>query len=78
MTRYKYIIYLPSGEKFDSYDEEGAWYETEEDAQYAVNEWIGAYRYGGEILHLSNPGDYDEPGDCSDIEYDIVEMEDNE
>ena len=72
MAKYKYILHFSDGRDLDSEDY-GDIYDSYEAAQDAALEAIGGYRMGGETLHLSNPGDYDECED-EDIDYDILEI----
>ena len=60
MARFKVIITFSDGETYDSYKEEGenGVFPTEEDAEEYFAQWMSDYDAGGEILHLSNPGDY--------------------
>lgn len=75
MIKYGFILYFPYGDEIDSQDE-GYLYDTEEEAQEAATEWISNYKQGGEILNLSNPGDYPyEPEVWSQIETSIYEIE---
>ena len=80
MTKYYYIVYFPDGETFNSKEEGTGCYggdgtfDTYEDASYDAGETISNYNAGGEILHLSNPGDYDWDGDL-DLRYEIFEFE---
>ena len=49
-------------------------FDTEEDAEEYALYLCSCAREGAEILHMSNPGDYDE--DDYDAEYEIVEEDD--
>ena len=72
MTKYKFILSLDGKQIMDSYDDEGNLYETYEDAVDAALYYISCFHTGGEILELSNPGDY--PYDeTEEPEYDIEE-----
>ena len=74
MTKYKFILTLNGEQIMDSYEDEGNLYDCEEDAIDAALYNIGCYHSGGEILELSNPGDY--PYDESlEPEYEIEEVE---
>ncbi len=75
MTKYKFILYFPNGDTIDSYSKGEPLFDYYDAAVDMALEWIGGYRLGGEILHLSNPGDYDEPDEDEKIEYDIEEVE---
>ena len=48
-------------------------YDTEEEAEEEALYIVSCARLGAEILHMSNPGDYDE--DDYEDEYEIVEIE---
>lgn len=62
------LMKYPNGEE-EELDEEFDTYEAAEDT--AVY-YCGCYKQGGEILNMSNPGDYplDEDDDC---DYEIIE-----
>ena len=47
--------------------------DSEEEAEYAGNYGLSCAKQGGEILEMSNPGDY--PYDESDYEDDSFEVE---
>lgn len=49
-------------------------FDTEDDAEEYALYLCSCAREGAEILHMSNPGDYDE--DDYDAEYEIVEEDD--
>ncbi len=72
---YKVIITFPDGETFDSEEEDGPLgiFDTEEEAQEYFNEWLNGYETGGEVLHMSNPGDYPMEIVGQEPEYEIVE-----
>ncbi len=55
-------------------EEEDTLYDTEDQAEEAGCYGCSCYRLGGEILNLSNPGDYplDEDGDC---DFEIIEID---
>jgi len=57
-------------------DEEDEIFDTYEAAEAAALEGQSNYAAGGEILHLSNPGDYPAPDDQDVYEYEIVEVDD--
>lgn len=75
MIKYKYIIHFPTGDD-DSYLEDGedGLFDTEDEAEDAALEAKNNYRTGSEILHMSNPGDYDDYSD-EDFDVDIEEVE---
>jgi len=81
MAKYKYILTYTDGEKLDSLEEYGddnfngifsSYDAAEEAALYAVS----CTRLGAEILHMSNPGDYDyDEENFESPEYEIVEID---
>ena len=74
MTKYKFILTIDYERIMDSYEDEGKVYETYDDAEDAALYYISCYHTGGEILELSNPGDY--PYDETiEPDYEIVEVE---
>lgn len=48
---------------------------TEADAQEHADYLVSCTKEGAEILHLSNPGDYDE--DDYEVDYEIVEVDED-
>lgn len=53
-------------------------FDTEEDAEEHALYLCSCTREGAEILHMSNPGDYDYDEDVfEDSEYEIVEIEED-
>ena len=73
MAKYKFVLYFPNGNEFDSTDD-GLIFDDEESAQESALYHIGCYYEGGEILNLSNPGDYDyDPNEEAD--YEVFEIE---
>ena len=70
-TKYKIIMVYSDGteeEEDDLFDDQAS---AEEYAQYLCS----CYHQGGEILNMSNPGDYPLDED-DDVDYEIVEVED--
>lgn len=57
-------------------EEMDAVFDTEDEAEEYVLYLCSCAREGAEILHMSNPGDYDE--DDYDEDYEIVEVEDSD
>jgi len=52
-------------------------FDTKEDAEEAALYLCSCTRTGAEILHMSNPGDYDyDEDEFEDPDYEIVEVED--
>lgn len=75
-TQYKIIMTFPDGEVIDSReedDDEGV-FDTIEEAEEYFLEWMNNYRVGGEVLHLSNPGDYPLEVVEQEPEYEIHEI----
>ena len=66
-TKYKILI---GGEE----DDEGNTFDTESEADDYASQWESNWHAGGEVLEMSNPGDYPyDPDDCPSIE--VVEFE---
>lgn len=57
-------------------EEMDAVFDTEEDAEEYALYLCSCTQEGAGILHMSNPGDYDE--DDYDTDYEIVEVEDED
>jgi len=57
-------------------EEMDAVFDTEEEAEEYALYLCSCAREGAEILHMSNPGDYDE--DDYEEDYEIVEVEDTD
>ncbi|WP_143013240.1 hypothetical protein [Parafannyhessea umbonata] len=80
MTKYKYILTFPDGEEFDSMEEYGddncrGTFSSESEATDAALYGISCYEEGGEILHMSNPGDYPyDENSTDDVEFEVVEI----
>ena len=72
---YKVIITFPD-DTIDSEEEDGpdGVFDTEEEAREYFNEWMSNYAAGGEVLHMSNPGDYPLEIVEQEPEYEIVEV----
>lgn len=51
-------------------------FETESEAEEFGLEQVSNFGAGGEVLHLSNPGDYPEPSEGIEADYDVSEVED--
>ena len=68
MSKFKVIFY---GEVCDEI------FDTEEDAEEYALYLSSCSREGAEILHMSNPGDYDYDEETyEDPEYEIIEIDD--
>ena len=72
MSKYK-IIYHWSDGTDDEDDNYGEYYGSEEEAYEAGMYGLSCAKLGGEILEMSNPGDY--PYDESDYEDDSFDVE---
>ena len=73
MPKFKVVITYSNGDT-DNIDE---LFDSYEEAEEAALEYISNWHAGGEVLELSNPGDYPyEPDDEPD--YDIFEEEDDD
>lgn len=67
MAKYKIIL---------EGDEQDEVFSTEESAEEYALYLCSCAREGAEILHMSNPGDYDYDEDSfEDLEYEIIEIE---
>ena len=51
-------------------------YDTEEEAEEEALYLVSCTKEGAEILHMSNPGDYD--ADDYEAEYEIVEIDEDQ
>lgn len=59
-------------------EEQDEVFSTEEDAEEYALYLCSCTRQGAEILHMSNPGDYDYDEDTfEDPEYEIIEIDDD-
>ena len=76
MAKFKVVMTFPDGEVIDSYEEDGddGIFDTEQEATDYFYEWMSNYSAGGEVLHLSNPGDYPLEMVEQDPDYEIVEI----
>ena len=66
---YKVVINYPDGTS----EEDDAVFETEAEADAFGLDTVSCYALGGEILHMSNPGDYPLSDDRADFE--VVEVD---
>lgn len=71
MTKYQVKYIYPDGT--EELDDEI--YGTYEEADDAGSYGCSCYMLGGEILHLSNPGDYDDPQESDRPTYEAIEVE---
>lgn len=65
---------MPKWQVIFNGEEEDTLFETEEIAEEYALYLSSCSELGAEILHMSNPGDYDE--DDYDVDYEIVEVDD--
>ncbi|HKP89801.1 MAG TPA: hypothetical protein VJT75_07460 [Thermoleophilaceae bacterium] len=69
---YKAVIKYPDGTRQECDDV----FETEEDARQDGLVYCESYEDGGEVLHMSNPGDYPAPNeDDPGPEVEVIEVE---
>ena len=72
MTRiYKVEMKYPDG----TTHEEDEVFETEEEAREYGADQINNYVVGGEVLHMSNPGDYPDIPDIHDVDFEVIEVD---
>lgn len=71
MGKYKVIYFYSSGDT-DEDDNYGEYYSSEAEANDAGEYGLSCKKLGGEILEMSNPGDY--PFNESDYEDDTFEV----
>lgn len=75
MTKYYVEIEFKDGDTIVE-DNDGKYYDSEEEAMEAADYAVSCTRQGAEIFHMSNPGDYPyDESDYDDVEYNIVEVE---
>ena len=74
--KYKVVMTFPDGEIIDSQQEDGdeGVFDTEEEAMDYFCNWMTDYNTGGEVLRMSNPGDYPLEMVEQEPEYEIVEI----
>ncbi len=71
MSKYTVTIHFFDGDD----DLDGEIFDTYKDAQEAALEAISAWDTGCEMLHKSNPGDYNyDEDDVDDVDFDIDEI----
>ena len=75
MGLFKYVLTFPNGDILDSQEEDDETFSSYEDAEDAALYAISCSKTGAEILHMSNPGDYDEYGEDDEFEYEIEEID---
>ncbi len=75
MGKYKILYHWRDGteEEDDNY---GDFYSSKEEADEAGLYGLSCARDGGEILHMSNPGDYPyDESDYEDNDFEIIEVD---
>jgi len=70
---YKVVMNYPDGTK----EEDDEVFETEEEARAHGLEQCNNFVVGGEVLHMSNPGDYPLREDDDDVDFDVIEVDAN-
>ena len=67
---------FPDGDVIDSSEEDGeeGVFDTEQEAEDYFTECMSNYKVGGEVLHLSNPGDCPLEMVEQEPDYEIVEI----
>ena len=76
MTRYGYKLTFPDGEEmFNDPDLGDGPYDSYEEAEAAAYECISLCRQGAEVLHMSNPGEYEEMDDADEPDIEIIEQD---
>ena len=71
MTKYKVVMIYRNGSVREEDDE---LFDTYDEADDAGLYYCSCYKTGGEILHLSNPGDYPYSED-EDVGFEVIEVE---
>ena len=72
MSKFKVIMHYPSGEEEELDD-----VFTSEDAASDYGLYMcSCYHTGGEILNMSNPGDYPLEDDEDDVDFEVIEVDD--
>ena len=75
MSKYMLIYHWSDGTTTED-DNYGQFWDSEEDAKEDGDYGLSCARQGGEIMEMSNPGDYPfNESDYDDNYYDIVEVE---
>ena len=75
MPIYKFRLIFPDGEILDDEDDR---FDTEYEARDAALYSISCFRQCAEILHLSNPSDYDyDEDEYEDPTFEIIEIDDD-
>lgn len=70
MTKYRAkVTYSDGSSDIDDFE-----FDTYAEAQDRFSEIENDYRTGGEVLHMSNPGDYPEEND--ELSFEVVEIDD--
>ena len=67
---FKVTMLYPDG----TTEEDDEVFETEEAAREHGLEQCSNYKAGGEVLHMSNPGDYPLNEDDDEVDFEVVEV----
>jgi hypothetical protein len=68
---YKLVMRYPDG----TTEEDDEVFETNEEARAHGLEQCSSYRVGGEVLHMSNPGDYPLSEHDDDVDFDVIRVD---
>ena len=71
MTMYKVVMEYPDGTR----EEEDDVFDTESEAEECGQYLCGCYKTGGEILNMSNPGDYPLEVVGGDADFEVIEVD---
>ncbi|WP_297665343.1 hypothetical protein [uncultured Streptococcus sp.] len=74
MPKYKLLAYFEDGEIVEE-DNFGNYFDTEDDARYAISEFENNMSVGAEVLHLSDPFEYPDEEAEQAVSYEIVEVD---
>ena len=75
MAKYKVVYHWPDGTESED-DNYGDYYDSEEQADEEGLYGLSCAKQGGEIMEMSNPGDYPYyESDYDDADYDVVAIE---
>ena len=68
---YKVVMIYPDG----TTEEDDEVFVTEDEARAYGEEQCSNYIAGGEVLHMSNPGDYPLSDDDDDVNFNVIEVD---
>ena len=76
MAKYMIRYHWCDGDEDD--DNNGNYWDTEEEAEDAALDGLSCAKVGGQLLHMSNPGDYPyDESDYEDNDFEIIEVDDD-